>query len=116
MNFDVKPRALGTSKFNIFSLTSLALNGLTSYSIIPLRLIAALGLLTVFLSICVGIDVIVDKFVLHVAPSGWATIVILLAFFGGLQIFCLGIIGEYLGQIFNEVKGRPRYISEKELL
>lgn len=116
INFDVKPRALGTSKFNLFSLTSLALNGLTSYSIVPLRLISALGLITVFLSVCVGLDAVIDKFVLHNAPSGWATIVILLAFFGGLQIFCLGIIGEYLGQIFNEVKSRPRYISEKELV
>lgn len=116
VKFDVKPRKLGTSKFNLISLTSLALNGITSYSVIPLRLISAVGFLTVLLSIIVGIDAIYDKYVLKDTPSGWATLVILLVFFGGLQIFCLGIIGEYLGQIFKEVKSRPRYIKDCELL
>ena len=116
VNFNVKPRALGTTKFNFISLTSLALNGITSYSIVPLRLISAIGFLTVLISIAVGIDAIYDKYVLKDTPSGWATIVILLVFFGGLQIFCLGIIGEYLGQIFKEVKSRPRYIKQTEIL
>lgn len=115
VHFDVKPRALGCSKFNFVSLTTLALNGITSYSIVPLRLISAVGLLAIFASSIVGIDAICDKFIRHDAPSGWATIVILLVFMGGFQIFCLGIIGEYLGQVFNEVKNRPRYIVEKEL-
>ena len=115
VHFDVKPRALGCSKFNFISLTTLALNGITSYSIVPLRLISAVGLFAIFVSTIVGIDAICDKFIRHDAPSGWATIVILLVFIGGFQIFCLGIIGEYLGQIFNEVKDRPRYIVEKEL-
>lgn len=115
VHFDVKPRALGCSKFNFVSLTTLALNGITSYSIVPLRLISAIGLLAIFASTIVGIDAICDKFIRHDAPSGWATIVILLVFMGGFQIFCLGIIGEYLGQVFNEVKDRPRYIIEKEL-
>ena len=115
VHFDVKPRALGCSKFNFVSLTTLALNGITSYSIVPLRLISAIGLLAIFASSIVGIDAICDKFIRHDAPSGWATIVILLVFMGGFQIFCLGIIGEYLGQVFNEVKNRPRYIVEKEL-
>lgn len=116
VNFDVKPRALGCSKFNVFSLTSLALNGITSYSIVPLRLIQAAGMLTILLSFIVGVQAIVDKYIFHSAPAGWTTLVILLIFFGGLQLFCLGIIGEYLGQIFREVKSRPRYIKEIELL
>ena len=116
VNFDVKPRTLGNSKFNFFSLTSLALNGITAFSIVPLRIIAILGILTVLGSIILGIDVILEKYFFSDPPSGWATLVILIAFFGGLQIFCLGIIGEYLGQIFNEVKARPRYIKEKEIV
>lgn len=113
--FDVKPRMAGCSKFNFFSLTSLALNGITAYSIVPLRIIAAVGALTVLGSFLLAADVVFEKYFLNDMPSGWATLVILLAFFGGLQIFCLGIIGEYLGQIFNEVKARPRYIKEKEI-
>ena len=115
VHFNVKPRKLGSSKFNFFSLTSLALNGITAFSIVPLRIIAACGVITMLGSLLLALEVLFEKFVLHSAPAGWATLVILLAFFGGLQIFCLGIIGEYLGQIFNEVKARPRYIKEKEL-
>ena len=116
VKFDVKPRMLGESKFNFVSLTSLALNGITSYSVIPLRMISAIGFITVLISIMVGFDAVLDKYVRHEAPTGWATLVILIVFFGGLQIFCLGIIGEYLGQIFKEVKARPRYIIEKDLM
>lgn len=116
VHFDVKPRALGNSKYNFFSLTSLALNGITAFSIVPLRIIAAVGVLTVLGSFLLALEVLFEKYILHSAPSGWATLVILLAFFGGLQIFCLGIIGEYMGQIFNEVKSRPRYIKEKEIV
>lgn len=115
VHFDVKPRALGKSKFNFFSLTSLALNGITAFSVVPLRIIAAVGVLTVLGSFLLAGDVILEKYVFHNTPDGWATLVILFAFFGGLQIFCLGIIGEYLGQIFNEVKARPRYIKEREI-
>lgn len=113
--FDVKPRMAGYSKFNFLSLTSLALNGITAYSIVPLRIIAAIGLLTVIGSCLLAVDVVYEKYFLNDMPSGWATLVILLAFFGGLQIFCLGIIGEYIGQIFSEVKARPRYIKEKDI-
>lgn len=116
VHFNVKPRALGTSKFNFYSLTSLALNGITSYSIIPLRLISIIGLITVFVSVMVGFDAICDALFRHEAQSGYATIIMMLIFFGGLQLICLGIIGEYLGQIFREVKARPRYIKDRELL
>ena len=115
VHFNVKPRALGCSKFNFFSLTSLALNGITAFSIVPLRIIAACGVITMLGSFLLALEVLCEKYILHTTPSGWATLVILLAFFGGLQIFCLGIIGEYLGQIFNEVKARPRYIKGIEL-
>ena len=113
--FDVKPRKIGKSKFNFLSLTSLALNGITSFSVVPLRIIAAVGILTLFGSFCIMLWVLYEWWSLKSAPSGWATLVMLLAFFGGLQIFCLGIIGEYLGQIFNEVKARPRYIKAVEI-
>ena len=115
VHFNVKPRAVGCSKFNFFSLTSLALNGITAFSIVPLRIIAAFGVLTMLGSFLIALEVLFEKYIMHNTPSGWATLVVLLAFFGGLQIFCLGIIGEYLGQIFNEVKSRPRYIKEIEI-
>ena len=113
--FDVKPRLYGNSKFSYFKLIGLALNGITSFSIMPLRIIAVLGFIMALFSVGLGIHVIMEKYLFNNTPAGWATIVTLMAFFGGLQLFCMGIIGEYLGQVFREVKARPRYIVETEL-
>ena len=115
VNFDVKPRMAGESKFNFISLMGLALNGITSFSIVPLRIVATLGFLMAFFSVLVGLEAIFEKVFLHNTPRGWATTIILLCFFGGIQVFCLGIIGEYVGQVDREVKARPRYIKETEL-
>lgn len=115
VNFDVKPRMLGKSKFNFISLLGLALNGITSFSIIPLRIIAVLGFFMALFSFGLGIEVLYEKIFLNSTPKGWATQVAMSAFFGGIQIFCLGIIGEYVGQVYREVKARPRYIKDIEL-
>ena len=115
VNFDVKPRTVGESKFNYMTLLGLALNGITSFSIMPLRIIAVLGFLMAFFAIGLGLEVIYEKIVLNNTPNGWATLVIVMSFFGGVQLFCMGIIGEYLGQVYREVKARPRYIKEIEL-
>ncbi len=115
VKFDVKPRMLGKSKFNFLSLLGLALNGITSFSIIPLRVIAVLGFLMALFSFGLGIEVLYEKIILNSTPKGWATQIVLLTFFGGIQLFCLGIIGEYLGQVYREVKARPRYIKDIEL-
>lgn len=62
-----------------------------------------------------GLETIFEKIFLNDSPNGVATMIILLCFFGGLQIFCLGVIGEYVGQVYREVKARPRYIVDKFL-
>ena len=116
VHFDVKPRFAGNSKFNFMSLMALALNGITSFSIVPLRIVACLGFLMAFFGFLVGLETVFEKLFLNNSPNGFATMIILLCFFGGLQIFCLGIIGEYVGQVYREVKARPRYIKDKELL
>ena len=62
-----------------------------------------------------GLETILEKIFFNDSPNGVATMIILLCFFGGLQIFCLGVIGEYVGQVYREVKARPRYIVDKFL-
>ena len=113
--FDVKPRMVGKSKFNLLSLMALAINGITSYSIVPLKLIALLGFFCMIVGFVSGVSVIFAKLAYNNSPDGWTTSICLLSFFGGLQLFCLGVVGEYLGQIFREVKHRPRYIIEEEI-
>jgi glycosyltransferase involved in cell wall biosynthesis len=115
VKFNVKPRMKGKSKFNFMSLLGLALNGITSFSIVPLRIIAVLGFIMAFCSFAVGAETVFEKIFFNSAPKGWATEVVMLAFFGGIQLFCLGIIGEYIGQLYREVKARPRYIKDIEL-
>jgi len=116
VKFDVKPRLAGVSKFNFMSLMTLALNGITSFSIVPLRIIAVLGFVMFLFSIGAGVETIIEKIFFNDSPNGYATAIIMLSFFGGLQMFCLGVIGEYIGQVYREVKARPRYIKEKELV
>ena len=116
VNFDVKPREVGKSKFNLLSLTGLAINGITSYSIVPLKMICVLGILSMLFGFITGLVVIYAKLVYNDSPNGWSTAIVLTSFFGGMQLFCLGIVGEYLGQIFREVKHRPRYLVEEEIL
>lgn len=115
VKFDVKPRMAGESKFNFRTLMGLALNGITSYSIVPLRIVAVMGFFMALFAFLMGVETIFEKIFLHNSPAGWTTQVILLCAFGGIQLFCLGIIGEYVGQIYREVKARPRYIKDVEL-
>lgn len=115
--YDVKKRTAGQSKFSIFDLFSLAIQGITSFSTVPLRLVTFTGFIISFCSFILGLSVVIEK-VLGLSVMfvpGWATIVAAVSFIGGIQILSIGIIGEYLGQIFTEVKARPRYIVEKEL-
>lgn len=115
VNFDVKPRLAGESKFNFIKLMELSLNGITSFSVVPLRFIAVLGFFMALFGFIVGLEAVYEKIFHNNAPNGMATTIILLCVFGGIQLFCVGIIGEYVGQVFREVKARPRYIKETEL-
>lgn len=115
VSFDVKERMAGESKYNYRTLMSLALNGITSYSVVPLRIVAVIGIIMSLFALFMGIETVFEKVFLHNSPPGWATEVTLLCAFGGIQLFCLGIIGEYVGQLYREVKARPRYIKDIEL-
>ena len=94
----------------------LALNGITSFSIVPLRIVSCLGLFMAFIAFCIGVEAIYEKIFLQNVFNGFTTVITMLGFIGGLQIFSLGVIGEYVGQVYKEVKARPRYITEKELI
>lgn len=115
VDFDVKPRFAGVSKFSPWDLFSLAAKGITSFSVVPLRTVTFLGMLISLLSFIIGLSVIWEKLHDSYTLPGWTTLVVAITFIGGIQILCIGVIGEYLGQLFQEVKSRPRYIVETEL-
>ena len=112
--YDRKARAAGESKYPLRKMVSLALNGITSFSIRPILFITLTGFLAFLVSIGASIYVLIQK--LSSDPvSGWASIMISLWFIGGLLLMSLGLIGEYIGKIYEEVKMRPRYIVEENL-
>jgi hypothetical protein len=89
--------------------------GITSVSVAPLRLVAAMGFLFALASIAVTLWALLVKFTAGSAGPGWASTVVPMYFLGGVQILCLGVIGEYVGKIYLESKRRPRYAVETRL-
>ena len=102
-------RAAGKSKYPLKRMLSFAVNGITSFSTKPLKLITGLGLIMSAVSIIAFIWAFITKIV-GFTEHGWSSTMCSIWLIGGLQLFCLGIIGEYIGKIYAEVKQRPRYI------
>ena len=107
--FDQGDRESGNSKWNFASLLSLAVDGITSYTTSPLRLATVMGLIVSAAAFFYMIWVFVKAIVYGDPQAGFPTIMTVMLFLGGVQLLTLGILGEYVGRIFNEVKGRPPY-------
>ena len=106
-------RIAGTTKFNIWKLLNLALDGITSFSTAPLRIWTYIGLLTASLAFIYAFATVLDKIINGNPTAGFTTIVCLIILLGGLQMIGIGILGEYLGRIYQEAKRRPRYICKE---
>lgn len=105
-------RAAGESKYPLRKMLALALEGITSFSVTPLRIVTALGFMISMLSSVGVIYTLVQYFLGHTV-SGWASVILAVLFIGGVQMLCLGVIGEYIGKIYMESKKRPKFfISE----
>ena len=105
-------RIAGESKYPLKKMFALALEGITSLSITPLRLISVIGFLTCLLSALAGVYVLIDK-LLGNTVEGWTSLMIAIFFLGGVQMLSLGVIGEYVGKIYIESKNRPKFFIEK---
>ena len=110
ISFTIEERRSSTSKFNFLKLLDLATTGLTSFSNLPLRLWVGVGSLISILSILYAIYILVETLIFGNPLAGWATLVVAVTFLGGVQLLSIGVLGEYLARIFNEVKRRPNYL------
>ena len=108
-------RTSGETKFNYWSLWNFALNGITSFSSVPVRMGVYLGLLISLLAFIYGVWVVCKTLITGVDVPGYASIMVAILFLGGVQLFFLGLLGEYIGRIYKEVKNRPIYIAKKTL-
>lgn len=112
--FDRAARIKGTSKYPLKKMIQFAIEGITSFSIAPLKMITTLGFFVFFISSAIGIWAVISKLQGKVI-QGWLSMFCMIAFMGGIQILSLGIIGEYIGKIYREIKKRPRFIVEQNI-
>ena len=110
--YDRIERFAGETKYSLKKMLSFAFNGITSFSITPIRLISAFGAIVCLFSLFMAIYAFIQKIAGHTS-EGWASLMISIWFFGGVQLLSLGLVGEYIGKIYKEVKHRPRYIIEE---
>lgn len=113
--FEVAARAFGTSKFNYGKLTRFALDGLMSFSTLPLKVWTYIGLAISGFALLQAVYYFAVTILYGVDVPGFATIVVSIMFLGGIQLLSLGVLGEYIGRIFAEVKGRPLYLIADEI-
>ena len=113
VSYERTPRMAGKSKYPLRKMLSLAFDGITSLSVKPIRIITAFGFLVAVISL-IGIIWSIVVALIGKAVAGWASMVSIICFLGGVQLLSLGIIGEYIGKIYLETKQRPRYIIEKK--
>ena len=109
-------RANGTSKWNFWKLLDYAIEGIIGYSTAPLRFATITGGFTAAAAFLYLLAVILEKLVWGIDVPGYATIIVLILLLGGIQLLCIGIIGEYVGRTFEQTKDRPIYIAKEVLL
>lgn len=114
VTYDRAPRLAGESKYPLKKMLTFAFDGITSFSIKPIRLITALGGATLILNIIFALYALISYFIKRTVP-GWTSTVLSIWFFGSLQLIAIGVVGEYIGKIYLETKGRPRFFIEKYL-
>ena len=110
IEYEREARFRGKTKWGFFSLFNLAFDGLTSFSIMPLRLASTIGFLSALIGFFYGAVIVFKTLFFHEPVAGFTSLVVLVTFFGGIQLLSIGIIGEYIGRIFNETKNRPLYV------
>jgi dolichol-phosphate mannosyltransferase len=115
VEYDRDARAAGRSKYSLGKLFALALDGLVSFSTLPLRLVTVLGAASATIALALTVWVLADALGRHSAPAGWASTLVVVLFLGAVQLIGLGIIGEYVGRIFLEAKQRPTYIIARRV-
>ena len=110
-----QPRLAGTTKWNFRKLMNYAIEGIIGYSTKPLRIATAVGTLTAISAFLYLLFVVIQKLAFGIAIPGYATIIVLILLLGGVQLLCIGIIGEYVGRTFEQSKNRPIYIAKETL-
>lgn len=112
VHYEVQERQYGESKWSFWSLMKYAISNATSFSTLPLQLVTVMGMVSILFSLVLGVQTLV-KFLMGDAVEGFTTVILLILIIGGFLMLSLGIIGHYIARIYEEVKGRPKYIISR---
>jgi hypothetical protein len=107
--YERNPRIAGSTKWNYFKLTGLAIKGLTAFSVIPLRIVSVIGIIISIIAFIYMLFIIAQAFIYGNQVDGYPSLMAFILFLGGIQLLALGILGEYIGIIYSETKKRPLY-------
>ena len=112
VKYEVQERKFGTSRWSTWSLMKYAIRNVTSFSTLPLQLVTVMGVVSILFSIILAVQTLV-RFLTGTAVEGFTTVILLVLIIGGFIMISLGIIGHYIARIYEEVKGRPKFIISK---
>ena len=112
VEYEVGQRFAGRSKYRLSPMLRLAFDGIFAFSVVPLRLITLLGLLTTLAGVAYGVFWLAAYFAGRIGQAGWTSLIVLVLVFGGVQLLSIGIVSEYVGRTYEEVKRRPRYVID----
>ena len=110
--YDREPRAAGVSKWSYWRLWNFAIDGITGFTVMPLKIATYMGLVVALAALLYGLAILLNTFLYGNPVPGYPSLVVIVLFLGGVQLMTLGVIGEYLGRVFNETKQRPLYLVE----
>jgi polyisoprenyl-phosphate glycosyltransferase len=113
VQYDRAPRQAGTTKWNYWKLWNLALDGITGFTVMPLKVATYLGLAVALFAVVFGAQLVIRTLLFGNPVAGYPSMMVVILFLGGVQLITLGVIGEYLGRVFNETKRRPLYLIER---
>jgi polyisoprenyl-phosphate glycosyltransferase len=113
VQYDRAPRQAGTTKWNYWKLWNLALDGITGFTVMPLKVATYLGLAVALFAVVFGAQLVIRTLLFGNPVAGYPSMMAVILFLGGVQLITLGVIGEYLGRVFNETKRRPLYLIER---
>ena len=112
VEYEVQERAFGETKWSLWKLMKYAVTNATSFSTLPLQLVTIMGMISILFSVILAVQTLI-KYLMGTAVEGFTTVILLILIIGGFIMLSLGIIGHYIARIYEEVKGRPRYIISK---
>jgi dolichol-phosphate mannosyltransferase len=112
VEYEVQERQFGESKWSFWSLMRYAITNATSFSTLPLQMVTVMGVVSILFSVILAVQTLI-KYLIGSAVEGFTTVILLILIIGGFIMLSMGIIGHYISRIYEEVKGRPKYIISK---